>query len=442
MVFLVKAGQLILSLSILVILHEFGHFFFARLFKTRVEKFYLFFNPWFSLFKFKKGDTEYGVGWLPLGGYVKISGMIDESMDTEQMKQPAEPWEFRSKKAWQRLLIMLGGVLVNFILALVIYAMVLFVWGESFLPTKNATYGIHASELAVDMGLQNGDKIISLDENEIEKFSAIQGRLLLDKVENMVVERDGEIIEIPVDKKYFGALIKMENFIVPRIPFVIDSLPAETHNTIFEPGDVGVSINDSSLKFYDEFVGYFDTHRGDSIQLAVIRNADTVTLNVAISDSGKIGAYTAIPHPVMYSRFFDIKSVDYGFFEAIPAGIQKGYQALNDYRKQFRLIFDDEIQGYKEIGGFGKIASIFPSVWDWQAFWVLTAFLSIMLAFLNVLPIPALDGGHVLFVLYEMITGRKPSEKFLEYAQMVGIIILLGLVLYANGNDIYNFFIK
>jgi regulator of sigma E protease len=437
MVILVKAAQLILSLSILVILHEMGHFFFARLFKTRVEKFYLFFNPWFSIFKFKKGDTEYGLGWLPLGGYVKIAGMIDESMDKEQMKQAPQPYEFRSKPAWQRLLIMLGGVLVNFVLALVIYSAVLYVWGDKYLKTSNLKYGITCESIAQEIGFQNGDKILTLDGKTVDAFHQVVPQIVLDNVSWVTVERDSNKLEIPISKDYLPRLLKSEvPQFAPRFPFVVGSIlagsPAETAG--LQEGDSLIAINGSPATFFDEFRAALQANKNQEVTVTVMRNGTPFDAIIAVPETGIAGVAN-----VPLDRFLDISTFEYNFFQAVPAGIKKGFNTLSSYLKQLKLIFSPSTKAYESVGGFGTIASIFPGTWDWQSFWSLTAFLSIILAIMNVLPIPALDGGHVLFLLYEIITGRKPSDKFLEYAQITGMILILGLVLFANINDIIKY---
>ncbi|MFW6226945.1 MAG: RIP metalloprotease RseP [Bacteroidota bacterium] len=432
---LVKTAQFILSLSILIILHEFGHYLFAKLFKTRVEKFYLFFNPWFSVFKFQKGETEYGMGWLPLGGYVKISGMIDESMDKEQMKEPPKPYEFRSKPAWQRLLIMLGGVLVNFLLALVIYSMMLFVWGERYLPNQNVEYGIMVDSLATEIGLQNGDKIVALDGEEVDDFFSISPNILLNEVKTITVKRDNASLQLDVPESIIPAMIKTPSFIAPRIPFQIAGFPKEGHTakgTGLKEGDRIIGFNGKEVRFYDQVRDLLQENKGKEVSLTVTQNGETRTVPVEVSDEGQIG--------VMFDRsldsFFELKTIKYGFFESIPAGINKGVNTVKDYLKQFKLIFKPETKAYESLGGFLKIGSFFPGTWDWRMFWNMTAFLSIILAVMNILPIPALDGGHVTFLLYEIVTGRKPGDKFLEYAQIVGMVILLSLLVFANGNDI------
>lgn len=437
--FLIKALQLILSLSILVILHEFGHFFFARLFKTRVEKFYLFFDPWFSLFKIKKGDTEYGIGWLPLGGYVKISGMIDESMDKEQMQQPAQPWEFRAKPTWQRLLIMVGGVFVNFITAFAIFWLILFKWGESYIPANNAVYGFSFHPIAHEMGLQDGDRILKIDTFVIDNIQMVGRYLMLEEPSQMTVAREDSVftLPIPVDikKKLLSEEVRM--FADYRFPVVVDSvIPG------MAAGEAGLlkydsiySVNGIETPFYNELIAQLSRNIGDTVNIGVYRGSESLTLPILVNESGKIGFGSKSP-----SEILGYTIVKYGFFEALPAGISKGVKILVNYVKQLKLVFTRE--GAKQIGGFGAIGNLFPAVWDWESFWYNTAFLSLILAFMNILPIPALDGGHVFFLLYEIITRRKPSEKFMENAQVVGMIIVFGLVLYANGNDLFRWLFK
>jgi regulator of sigma E protease len=438
---LIKIIQFLLSLSILIVLHEFGHFFFAKLFKTRVEKFYLFFNPWFSIFKFKKGETEYGLGWIPLGGYVKISGMIDESMDVEQMKQPAQPHEFRSKKTWQRLLIMLGGVLVNFVLALIIYSAILWVWGEEYLPTKNAKYGIAIDSLAYNAGFRNGDKIITVDNKEVENFNKIVLEIVLNEAKTVQVMRDSQIVNITLPQTLTRSLIqsKSREFISVRYPFSIEGFAKESaaRDAGLIKGDKLLAINGNQTLFYDQLRAELIKNKNKEIVATIERNGKPMELNMKVPETGLLGLSIA-----GISKDFVYKHIDYGFLESIPAGISKGFSTLTDYIRQFKLIFSSKNKGYESLGGFITMGSIFPGVWDWSAFWSLTAFLSIILAFMNILPIPALDGGHVLFLLYEMITGRKPSDKFLEYSQIFGLVLLVGLLLYANLNDVFRFFIK
>lgn len=435
---IVKAGQFFLSLSILVILHELGHFVFAKLFKTRVEKFYLFFDPWFSLFKIKRGETEYGVGWLPLGGYVKISGMIDESMDKEQLKQPPQPWEFRSKPALQRLFIMIGGVLVNVVLALFIYSAVLYTWGEEYLPTRNVKYGVTCDSLALKLGFRNGDKILTVGGNEVENFQLIAHDILLNEDRNVKVLRGNDTVTINISEDYVSHLIKNPIIFYPRFPFIVDEIkkgePAEKAGLV--KGDKLVAINGRPAVFFDEFKDSLARYKGKKLELTVERNGQPVDVVVNVPESGVVGVYPVTD----ISNFFELSHNEYTLVQAIPAGIKKGISTIKSYLKQLKLIFTPKTKAYESVGGFITIGKIFPATWDWQSFWNLTAFLSIILAIMNILPIPALDGGHVMFLVYEIITGRKPGDKFLEYAQMVGMLILLALLLYANINDIVKLF--
>ncbi|KPK81063.1 MAG: RIP metalloprotease RseP [Bacteroides sp. SM23_62_1] len=435
---LIQASQLLLSLSILVMLHELGHFLFARLFKTRVEKFYIFFNPWFALFKRKIGETEFGIGWLPLGGYVKISGMIDESLDKEQLKRPPQPWEFRSKPAWQRLFIMVGGVLVNFLLALFIFATTLYIWGEQYLPTKNLKYGIMCDSLALSIGLQNGDKIISLDNQEVEKFNMIIPDMIINKASSIQVERNGQILDIPIPDEIIAPLLKSPAFIETRIPFYVDYFPKNSpaEESGIKKNDQIVGLNEKDFFFFDEISAELAKFKNQPIDIKVKRDGEILNFPVRVSDEGKIGIY-----PVGdYGRFFELEKIEYSFLAAVPAGISKGFTTMVSYLKQLKLLFRPKTKAYESLGGFLKIGSFFPDIWDWEKFWNLTALLSIILAVMNILPIPALDGGHVLFLTYEIISGRKPGDKFLEYAQIAGMIILLALLLYANGNDVIQLF--
>jgi regulator of sigma E protease len=433
---LIKAAQLILSLSILVVLHEFGHFMFARLFKTRVEKFYLFFDPWFSLFKVKKGDTEYGVGWLPLGGYVKISGMIDESMDKEAMKQPPKPWEFRSKPAWQRLLIMLGGVMMNFLFAMIIYIGVLYAWGETYLPTDNVPFGIEVNEVGKEIGFQNGDKIISVEGNHVENFMKIIPTIVLDDARTVQVQRDGKIINIEISDADLAMLLKSKEVMTWRKPFdiqvgnIVNDSPADEAG--LQKGDVFVSIDGKQFEYYDQFADYLNSKKNETVTLTLLRDGNELTQPISVTDEGKLGFYPVFSNP----EIFQLATINYGLLESIPAGINRGVQITKDYLKQFKLFFRPETKAYESLGGFATIGNIFPATWDWESFWTMTAFISIILAIMNLLPIPALDGGHVMFLGFEMISGRKPGEKFMEYAQVAGMVLLLALVLYANANDI------
>lgn len=437
---LIKAAQLILSLSLLVIIHEFGHFLFARLFKTRVEKFYLFFDPWFSLFKVKKGETEYGVGWLPLGGYVKISGMIDESMDKEAMKLPPQPHEFRSKKSWQRLLIMIGGVLMNFILAFIIYIGVLYAWGEQYLPTANVKYGIEVDSVGMKIGLQTGDKILSVDNHPVEDFMKVIPTVILDKASTIQVERDGQKTDIEISDEDLALLIKSKGVLSFRIPYnyKIAKFAGKSvaKDAGLEVGDQIAGINGQTFEYNDQFKKVLRENVGNQITLNVVRNGKTFDASVVIPETAALG----IQLDQDLEKIFEFKTVEYGLFESIPAGINRGFNTINDYLKQFKLIFSPKTKAYESLGGFIAIGNIFPGMWNWHSFWNMTAFLSIILGVMNLLPIPALDGGHVMFLLFEMITGRKPGDKFLEYAQIVGMVLLLSLVIFANGNDIFKLF--
>jgi len=432
-------GQLILSLSILIVLHEMGHFFPARWFGTRVEKFYLFFDPYFSLFKFKKGDTEYGIGWLPLGGYVKISGMIDESMDREQMKQPPQPWEFRSKKAWQRLIIMLGGVTVNFILGFFLWGMVLFTWGEQYLPAANATYGIHVDSLGMKMGLQNGDKILAIAGKPFDKFNdgKIKQEVIFNNANTITIERGGMKQELAIDESFIHELTSYGNkdakLFIPRMPFKIteigDDSPAKKAN--LQVDDMIVGVNGISTQFYDQF--YNETHdkANTEVQLSVVRKDQTLTIPLTLSENGKVGATR-----YWVDEFFDVAKEEYRFLPAIVEGTKKGWDFLGNQIKAFGQMFRGKIKASESLGGFGSIGKMFGDTWEWERFWKMTAILSLILAFMNLLPIPALDGGHVMFLLYEVISGRKPSDKFMEYATIVGFVLVLGLVVWANGMDV------
>jgi regulator of sigma E protease len=432
---LIKVLQLLLSLSILVIFHEFGHFIAAKAFKTRVEKFYLFFNPWFSIFKFNFKGTEYGLGWLPLGGYVKISGMIDESMDKEAMQKPPQPWEFRSKPAWQRLIIMLGGVIVNVLLAVFIYIFMLTYWGEQYLPTSEVKYGITVDSLAYEMGLRDGDKILTVDGRAVEVFHKIPAEIIIEEAGSVQVLRDGKQVNIEIPSGFLNKMVHHRNpdFISFRIPFHIEKVtkgtPAEEAGIL--ANDQVIGINGKETLYFDEFRNEIINYKDQNVNLRIIRDGDTLIKSVGVLPSGTIGVEAK-----NISTFFKLKEKNYTFLEAIPAGTVKTYKGVENYLKQLKLLFSSEVKAYESVGGFITIGSIFPSTWDWQAFWGLTAFLSIMLAILNILPIPALDGGHVMFLLYEIVARRKPSDKFMEYAQIAGMVILFGLLIFANGNDI------
>ena len=437
---LIQILQLLLSLSILVVVHEFGHFAAAKIFKTRVEKFYLFFNPWFSVFKFNYKGTEYGLGWLPLGGYVKISGMIDESMDKEAMKKPPQPWEFRSKPAWQRLIIMLGGVIMNVVLAFVIYIGMLTFWGDEYLSTKEVNkYGIRPDSLAMEMGFMPGDKIISLDGLYVDDFGKIPMNLVLNEVQSVEIIRDGTSTTVNLPE---GSLNKLINHRSPiftvRMPFIAENFSKQSvaEKSGMEIGDVIVGINDKNLIYFIDFRNEIQKYKNESVVISVIRESDTVKLPMQLGEEGLIGVY---PNGNL-EDFFTFSKKEYTIAQAIPAGFTRTLSGIDNYLKQLKLLFSPEVKAYEGVGGFITIGSIFPKQWHWESFWKLTAFLSIMLAILNVLPIPALDGGHVMFLLYEIIARRKPSDKFMEYAQVVGMVILFSLLILANGNDIVKLF--
>lgn len=438
-----QAAYLIFSLSILVIIHEFGHYITAKWFKCRVEKFYLFFDPWFSIFKKKVGDTEYGIGWLPLGGYVKIAGMVDESMDKEQMKQPPQPWEFRSKPAWQRLIIMLAGVIMNVLLAFFIYAMILYTWGETKLPNENAKYGIWVTDsLMYNIGLKNGDRIEAVNGEPIKYFNDIPAKILLGK--QITVERNGkeETVNVPVNmiEQLVEKKGKRNTLIMPRTPLIIGQYDAKDTSNAKTAGLKGfdkiVRVDSTPVTFFDELSAYLIQKKGDTVTLSVERNHEPVSIKVKVDDFGKIGLNGFSEDQYDSLGIFKQETKNYSLLASFPAGVKKTGEQLNFYIQQFKLILNPETGAYKGLGGFKTMASIFPSTgWNWEAFWKITAFFSIILAFMNLLPIPALDGGHVVFTLVEMVTGRKPSEKFLEYAQIAGMIILFALMLFANGND-------
>ncbi|HLY70774.1 MAG TPA: RIP metalloprotease RseP [Puia sp.] len=439
-----KAAQLILSLSIIVILHELGHFIPAKLFKCRVEKFFLFFDPWFAAVKKKVGDTVYGIGWLPLGGYVKISGMIDESMDKEQMSQPAQPWEFRSKPAWQRLIIMIGGVTVNVLLSFVLYGMVLFVWGEKKVPMSGIPNGIAITDsIMYDLGFKDGDKIVAVNGEPVTYFDDATRKIVLG--ENVTVQRDGQDKTIALPVNLIGKLIKKKKsgnpLFIPRLPIIVADV-ADSSNAAkagLRKFDRILSVDSVKTEFSEKFQLFkdeLDRHKNNNVTIVVARNNTVDTLHALVNANGTLGFHMGLDMQTLDSLgLIKIERKQFSFLESFPAGVKLAGQTLNDYISQFKKILTPKTEAYKGLGGFGGIASMFPKVWDWQAFWTMTAFLSIALAFMNILPIPALDGGHVLFTLIEIITKRKPNQKFLEYAQVVGMVLLLALLIYANGND-------
>lgn len=446
--FLIRALQLIMSLSLLVVIHEGGHFLFARLFKVRVEKFCLFFDPWFTLFKFKpkNSDTQYALGWLPLGGYVKIAGMIDESLDTEQMKQPAQPWEFRSKPAWQRLLIMVGGVLFNFLLALFIYSMILFTWGDEFIPVQKAPLGMDFNETAKAVGFRDGDVLLSADGVAFVRYDGGMLSQIADAREVTVLRQGAKAsVYIPQDmmQRLMGDSIRFASY---RFPYVVDSLVAHSPAVLagLQLGDSITSLDGKSISFSDykrEMISrkkheaeYSDSINPRQITIGYVRGGITSQATLLVDSLYQMGVY-----PVTSTeRLLPTVKRQYAFLESFPAGISLGVKTLKGYVNNMKHVFSKE--GAKQLGGFGTLGSIFPAAWDWYQFWNMTAFLSIILAFMNILPIPALDGGHVLFLFYEIIARRKPSDKFMEYAQMTGMFLLFGLLIWANFNDVLRFF--
>ncbi len=436
---LIKALQFFASLSLLVMIHEFGHYITARIFKIRVEKFYIFFNPWFSLYKRKIGETEYGIGWLPLGGYVSLAGMIDESMDLEQMKQEPQPWEFRTKPAWQRLIVMLAGITMNVLLAMGIYSAMLYTWGENYYHNDDMVYGYTFNEAGESLGFVDGDKIISIDGESIGNVREIDKKLIIaDKNRSVVVERGGEQVTLTLPLEELVAMREngsIIGFYQPIIPFIIEEVVMD-------------SAKDSGLLANDEIIAIDDTHvedffagkellakaAGRNAEIDIVRNAtDTLRLTAPINAEGQIGVNVKMITP---------RSVEYGLFESIPAGIRRTGSEIASYWDQLKMIVNPKTKSYKEVGGFIAIGNIFPSEWNWQSFWSLTALLSVILAIMNILPIPGLDGGHALFTLWEIITRRKPSDKFLEVMQYIGLGLLLLLLVYANGSDIVKLFIK
>ncbi|MDR0419904.1 MAG: RIP metalloprotease RseP [Prevotellaceae bacterium] len=488
---LIKISQFILSLSILVVVHEFGHFFFARLFKMRVEKFYIFANPYISIVRFKKINgklrakwfsrndtkirkkldekgmpildrkgraeielipleelpdnnwnkypktTEWGIGWLPIGGYCKINGMIDESMDMEQMKQAPQPFEFRSKPAWQRLLVMIGGVLFNVILAILIYWGMLFTWGETYLANRDVKNGVSCSLPAQEIGFRNGDKILRLDGDTIENFKDIQIKIIRDQIKNVEVERNGEKTIVQIADTDISKILKDREFLNPRMKFIISEVREESTAKKYgiHDGDRVIAVNSQNMEYFDEISAFLKENESTIVEMKIVRNSDTLVLPVEVSELGTIGVN-------IYDSTLKPTLISYGFFEALPVGISKGINGIKDYLKDLGLIFSPKTKAYESVGSFIAIGNIFPSLWIWEQFWKLTALLSIMLAVINILPIPALDGGHAVFAIYEIIFRRKPSDRFLEKAQVIGLLLILALMFFALSNDIFNFIIK
>ena len=442
--FLIRALQLMMSLSLLVIIHEGGHFFFAKLFKVRVTKFYLFFNPWFSLFKFKpkNSETEYGLGWLPLGGYVQIAGMVDETQSSEALDHPVQPWEFRAKPAWQRLLIMVGGVMMNFLLALFIYSMILFKWGDQYVALQDMTYGMEFNERAEKIGFRDGDILLSADDQPLQRFDVDMLRAITE-AHVVKVRREGQEVEVYMPEISLLDVAKdVPAFVEPLLPNIVDSVvPGRPFAEAgIQSGDVLLAVNETPLSSYNAFVGKLAMLREKAeVEGNKTANFTLVYSRAGVQDTIAVQTDTLFMVGATSKALADYKvtKLEYGFFESFPAGIALGVNTLKGYVNDMKYVFTKE--GAKSVGGFGTIGSIFPSVWDWHRFWEMTAFLSIILAFMNILPIPALDGGHVLFLLYEIIARRKPSDKFMERAQMAGMILLFALLIYANFNDVMRF---
>ncbi len=436
----IKAAQFILSFSILVILHELGHFIPAKKFGCRVEKFYLFFNPWFSLWKKQVGETEYGLGWIPLGGYVKISGMIDESMDKEQMKLPPQPWEFRSKPAWQRLIIMLGGVTVNVVLALVIFVMITWAWGEDYMPPQNAKYGLSIDSLGQNVGLKDGDVILKVGEKPVRNILRVTHMVVTSDAKDITALRDGKEVVLTLPEGLRKSLNKSraERFVEIRHPAIVDTFTANSNaeKAGIQIGDQIIGIDSISTPYFQDFKKQIRRKKNATVQVHLLRGADSLILSVNIDDKGLMG----FGYSSLYELGFRIEHQDYDFLEAIPAGIRRARETLSMYMTGLKQLFTGQADAKDSLGSVISIGNIFPGYWDWQAFWQLTAVFSIILAFMNILPIPGLDGGHALFTIYEMVTGRKPGEKFIEYSQMVGMILLLALMAYAFGLDIWRLF--
>jgi len=447
--------QFLLAFSILVALHEWGHFIFARIFKTKVEKFYLFFDflfPFsnimnFSLWKKKKGDTEYGIGWFPLGGYVKIAGMVDESKDTEQLEKPAEPWEFRAKKPWQRLLIMSGGIIVNVFLAIFIYAMILFTWGQERLAMSELKHGVHVVDsLAMDLGFQDGDKILRINGENVDYYNDLIPMMIHAKT--VEIERDGEIKTLNFPINFVEQLIKKDNIQLFTLPLpaivgeIAEGTPASESD--LQAGDKILRVNGEEASFIMQMQRIIKANKGQNITIEIERDNSIKTIHSNVNDEGLIGIQFMSPDPNLLEEMglynFEVKK--YGFFEAFPAGLKLSIDRISSYAAQFKLIFNPKTGAYKGVGGLVSIGKVFPDTWSWQAFWSITAFLSLILAFMNLLPIPGLDGGHIFFTLIEMIIGRPVNQKVLEVATSIGLILLLALMLYANGMDIFRLFKK
>ena len=441
MEFIIKISQFLLSLSLLIVLHELGHFIPAKLFKTRVEKFYLFFDIKYSLFKKKIGETVYGIGWLPLGGYVKIAGMIDESMDKEQMEKPPQPWEFRSKPAWQRLIIMLGGVFVNFVLALIIYIFMSFGYGDTDISPESIKDGYWIENpLLVDLGFETGDKVVGINDFKVENYSDLKKFIV--EADSYTILRDGQEQQITLPEDFLGQLTTSDDrrLFELRVPFMIGKVSDSSlnKNADLKEGDIITGINNNQVKYFDEFSRELSKYKNQTIIVDLLRDGKSLKKDLKVDDDGKLGILpTGSMKQFEELGYFDIVRKEYSLGESFGAGWNKFKGQISSYGAQLKKIFNPSTGAYKGVGGFKAIFDIFPDNWSWEAFWTITAFLSIMLGVLNLLPIPALDGGHVMFLLYEMVSGKKPGDKFMEYAQMAGFFILIALVLFANGNDIF-----
>ncbi len=429
MVVLIKILQVVLALSVLILIHEFGHFIFAKMFRIRVEKFYLFFDAGFALFRFKpkNSETEYGIGWLPLGGYCKISGMVDESMDMDSLKSEPKPWEFRSKPAWQRLLVMSGGVLFNFIFAIIVYIGILAGWGESYI--SNEDNSIYVNELAYDMGFRNGDRILKFDDYTPERFEMLQADLARQTARKATVLRGDDTIDIYIDQKMIGDVLKSPGMFDLAIPFVVDTVPVTSlnHDAGLKKGDRITAIDGKPVEYLQDSRLVLADYVGQATDITVVRDNDTLQMPVQVDTNGLLGVYASIP---------GLKTKTYSVLSAVPAGIKHTFTTIGGYIQDLKLVFTPSTEAYKSVGSFIAMGQIFPATWDWYRFLNILALLSIMLGVMNLIPIPALDGGHILFTLYEMITGKKPSDKFLAAAQMVGMVLLLALMVLAFGNDI------
>ncbi len=423
-----------------MVLHELGHFIPARLFGARVEKFYLFFNPGFTLWKKKIGETEYGIGWIPFGGYVKIAGMIDESMDKEQLNKAPEAYELRSKPAYQRLIVMLGGVIVNAILAIIIFIGIAWFWGDNFLPSKNLSYGVHATEVSKKMGIQDGDIIVSLDQQELTDFFELESKIVIDAAKTIQVQRGDSMINLTIPSTVAAELSNANNstaFVLPLFPVIVDSIgkTAVVVEGSFQKNDTLLSINGQSVRYQHEFIEVKKNFSDSLVTVLAKRGTDTVKIRTLINNKAQLGLFVKLP-----MQLFKTVHQDYNFMEAIPKGVQRCISTLDNYVTGIKQIFTGKVNPNDSLGSLISIGNTFPSQWDWERFWTLTAVFSIVLGFMNVLPIPALDGGHALFILFEMITGRKPSDKFMEYAQIAGMILMFGLMLYALGLDFWRLF--